>query len=92
LNNVITNDYTNYTIPEMLTAVVTNLVAGRTQLNPFYWSDMLPANPVYTETIVTTYTPISTPTFNLNTTYDFTSSNYQSVLVYVNDVILTVRL
>ena len=87
LNNVITNDYTNLTIPEMLTAVVTNLSAGRTQLNPFYWSDMLPANPVYTET-VTTYTPVSTPTFNLNTTYDFTTSNYQSVLVYVNDVIL----
>jgi hypothetical protein len=87
LNNVITNDYTNLTIPEMLTAVVTDLTAGRTQLNPFYWSDMLPANPVYTET-VTTYTPISTSTFNLNTTYDFTASNYQSVLVYVNDVIL----
>ena len=87
LNNVITNDYTNLTIPEMLTAVVNNLVAGRTQLNPFYWTDMLPASTVYTETVIT-YTPISTPTFNLNTTYDFTSSNYQGLLVYVNDVIL----
>jgi hypothetical protein len=87
LNNVITNDYTNLPIPDMLTAVITNLVAGRTQLSPFYWSDMLPANQTYTQTIVT-YTPISTPTFNLSTIYDFTSSNYQSVLVYVNDVIL----
>ena len=39
-------------------------------------------------TITTTYSAISTPTFNLNNTYDFTSSNYQSVLVYVNGVIL----
>ena len=87
LNAAITNDYTNYTIPEMLTAIVTDLVAGRTQLSPFYWTDMLPANPVYT-TITTTYSAVSTPTFNLNNTYDFTSSNYQSLLVYVNDVIL----
>ena len=89
LNAVVTTDYTNYTISDMLTAIVTQLVAGRTQTNPFYWTDMLPANPVYT-TATTTYSPISTPTFNLNTTYDFTNSNYQSVLVYVNDVLLQV--
>jgi hypothetical protein len=87
LSAAVTNDYTNYTVPDMLTAIVTYLVAGRTTNNPFYWSDMLPANPVNT-TSTTTYTAISTPTFNLNTTYNFTSSNYQSVLVYVNDVIL----
>jgi hypothetical protein len=87
LNAVVTTDYTNYTIPDMLTAVVTQLVAGRIQSNPFYWTDMLPANPVYTTT-TTTYSPVSTPTFNLNTTYNFTSSNYQSVLVYVNEVLL----
>jgi len=88
LENVIRNDYTNFTIPQMLTAVVTDLVAGRTNLNPFYWTDMLPASNVYAETR-TVYTVISTPTFQLNTTYDFTSSNYQSVLVYVNDHLLT---
>ena len=87
LSAAVTNDYTNYTIPDTLTAIVTYLVAGRTPNNPFYWSDMLPANPVNT-TSTTTYTAISTTTFNLNTTYNFTSSNYQSVLVYVNDVIL----
>jgi hypothetical protein len=88
LDNVIRNDYTNLTIPEMLTAVVTDLVAGRTDLNPFYWTDMLPASNVYAQTI-TTYTAISTPVFQLNRTYDFISSNYQSLLVYVNDRLLT---
>jgi len=87
LNAAVTTDYTNYTIPAMLTDIVTQLIAGRIQTNPFYWTDMLPANPVYTAT-TTTYSLISTPTFNLNTTYNFTSSNYQSVLVYVNDVLL----
>jgi hypothetical protein len=87
LDSVIRNDYTNYTIPAMLTAVMADINAGRTSLNPFYWSDMLPANPVYTES-TTTYTPISTPIFNLSTTYDFTSSNYKGLLVYVNDVLL----
>ena len=87
LNAAVTTDYTNYTIPDMLTAIVTQLVAGRVQNNSFYWTDMLPANPVYTQT-TTTYTAISTPVFNLNTTYDFTTSNYQSVLVYLNGVLL----
>jgi hypothetical protein len=90
LDAVVRNDYTNYTIPNMLTAVITDLVAERTQLNPFYWSDMLPGSAVYTET-QTVFTAISITTFPLNTTYDFTSSNYKSVLVYVNDVILTVN-
>jgi hypothetical protein len=87
LNAAITTDYTNYTIPNMLTAIVTQLVAGRTNINPFYWSDMLPGSKTYT-TITSTWTAISTPTFNLNQTYNLTSSNYQGVLVYVNDVIL----
>ena len=87
LNAAVTTDYTNYTIPAMLTSIVTQLIAGRTQTNPFYWTDMLPANSIYT-TVTSTYSPISIPKFNLNTTYNFTSSNYQSLLVYVNDVLL----
>jgi hypothetical protein len=89
LDTAVRNDYTNYSIPDMLTAVISDITTGRTQLNPFYWSDMLPASSVFSQT-TTTYTPISTPVFDLSTTYDFTSSNYQSVLVYVNNVLLTV--
>ena len=88
LNMVITNDYTNYTIPDMLTAVITDMNSGKISTNPFYWSDMLPASSVYTQS-VSTYTAISTPVFDLNTSYDFTSSNYQALLVYVNKELLT---
>ena len=87
LNMVITNDYTNYTIPNMLTAVITDMNLGKIEANPFYWSDMLPISSIFQQS-VTTYTPISIPTFDLNTTYDFTSSNYQGLLVYVNDELL----
>jgi hypothetical protein len=88
LDTVVRNDYTNYTIPDMLTAAIADITTGRTDVNPFYWSDMLPASSVYTE-LKTTITPISTNEFDLTTTYNFTNSNYQSVLVYVNDVLLT---
>jgi hypothetical protein len=48
---------------------------------------MLPANAVYSQS-TTVFTAITSKTFNLSTTYDFTSSNYKGLLVYVNDVIL----
>jgi len=87
LNTVVTEDYTNYTIPQMLEAAVAYMNSGKTENYPFYWSDMLPVTSIYKQT-TTTVTPISTNVFSLSTTYDFTSSNYQSVLVYVNDVLL----
>lgn len=89
LDTAVRNDYTNYTIPDMLTAVINDITTGRTQLNPFYWSDMLPASSVFNQTTYT-ITPISTPVFDLSTTYDFTSSNYQGLLIYVNDELLTI--
>jgi hypothetical protein len=89
LSTAVRNDYTNYTIPDMLTSIVSDINTGKTQYSPFYWSDMLPASPTFSQT-VTTITPISTSVFDLSTTYDFTSSNYKSLLVYVNDTLLTI--
>jgi hypothetical protein len=82
------NDYTNYTIPDMLTSIVAQIGLGQGANSPFYWSDMLPASSVYTQT-KNTITPISTNTFDLSRSYNFTESNYQSVLVYINDKLLT---
>ena len=88
LGMLITNDYTNLSIPDMLTTVIIQMNAGKTSVSPFYWSDMLPASKTFAQS-VTTYTAISRPEFDLNGIYDFTSSNYKSLLVYVNDVLLT---
>jgi hypothetical protein len=86
LNTAITNDYVNMTVPEILTAVITDLIAGRTSSNPFYWSDMLPGGNVYTES-TTVIGPITTNIFDTTQIYNYTSANYLGLLVYVNDVL-----
>ena len=90
LDNATAYDYTNYTIPDMLTAVITSINIGKTETYPFYWSDMLPANSGYTQSTVT-ITPISTDVFDLSRVYDFSSSNYQGLLVYLNNRLLTIN-
>lgn len=83
------NDYTNFSIPDMLTAAINDINAGKIENNPFYWSDMLPVSSVFTKRIIPV-TPISTDVFDLSTTYDFTSSNYKGLLVYLNDNLLLI--
>jgi len=90
LDTVTRNDYTNYTIPNMLTAAFNDINAGKIETSPFYWSDMLPASSIYTQNIVK-ITPISTNVFDLSTTYDYTSSNYKGLLVYLNDMLLMIN-
>ena len=88
LNQAVTGDYANMTIPEILNAVFAELNFGRTSSSPFYWSDMLPTGTVYTQ-LQTTVTPITDAVFDLTQVFNFTSANYQALLVYVNDRLLT---
>jgi len=76
-------DYTNQTIPDILNDILTNLGTGKTDKNPFYWSDMLPFSNVYTQTVYT-FSVTSTNTFDTNRIYNYTSSNYQALIVYLN--------
>ena len=81
-------DYINNTPTQVLDAVMAQIALGKSDISPFYWSDMLPAGQNYTET---TYpiTPISTNTFDTLQLYDYTESNYLGLLVYLNGTILT---
>ena len=88
LNQSVTGDYVNMTIPEILNAVFSELNIGKTSLSPFYWSDMLPTGTVYTP-LQTTVTPITGRVFDLTQVFNYTSANYQALLVYVNDRLLT---
>lgn len=81
-------DFENQTPTQVLDAVLQEITLGRSDISPFYWSDMLPSGEVY-ETRTTTYTVISSPVFDLATTYDYTSSNYKGLLVYLNGRLLT---
>ena len=82
LDTVVNNDYGTMTIPQVLDSAIAEITLGRTNLNPFYWSDMLPTGPVF-QTTTTKVTAITTATFNTLQTYDFTYSNYLGLLVYI---------
>jgi hypothetical protein len=89
LDLVANGDFENNTPTEILDSVLQELSLGRSNISPFYWSDMLPAGETYTENSYT-YSVISTPTFDTLQTYDFTSSNYLGLLVYLNGILLTI--
>ena len=88
LNAAVQGDYTNMSVAEILNAVFSEINIGRTSSNPFYWSDMLPTGTVYTQ-LQTTVTPITVQVFDLTQVYNYTSANYQALLVYINDRLLT---
>jgi len=81
-------EYQTMTVAELLDAAIAQINLGDTSLTPFYWSDMLPTGPTFTSS-VTTVNPITTQVFNLTQTYSYTTSSYQGLLVYVNNVLLT---
>ena len=87
LSTVISNDYGTMTIPEILDSAIAQITVGKTNLSPFYWSDMLPTGTTFISNS-TTVTQITTSVFNTVQTYNFTESNYLGLLVYLNDVLL----
>lgn len=80
-------DYVNNTPTQVLDAALDEISSTRTDISPFYWSDMLPHGGNYITTTYT-YSVISTPTFPTQLTYDFTQSNYQALSVYLNGTLL----
>jgi len=87
LENVIRNEWDNFTTAQILDSVITDMSLGKSEINSFFWSDMLPTGNVYTE-VIHTVTPITTGTFDTVQTYTFTSSNYLGLLVYLNNNLL----
>ena len=84
LETVIRNEYPIDTpVSQILDLAIYDIIKGRNESSPFYWSDMLPAGAVYTETS-TLITPITPPVFNTTQTYNFSSANYHGLLVYVS--------
>jgi hypothetical protein len=75
------------TVAQILDLGIRNITTSLTSSDPFYWSDMLPVGTNYTST-TTKINPITTNVFNTTQMYNFTSSNYLGLLVYVNNVLL----
>ena len=81
-------DFENLTATQVLDTVLQEISLGRSEISPFYWSDMITAGETYTENTYT-YSFISTPTFDTIQTYDFTASNYLGLSVFLNGILLT---
>ena len=77
----------NETVAQILDLGITYITKNSNNMSPFYWSDMLPVGTNYT-TNTTVVSPITGRTFNTTQMYNFTSSNYLGLLVYVNNVLL----
>jgi hypothetical protein len=75
------------TVAQIFDLAVSNITKSLTSSDSFYWSDMFPTGTNYTSN-TTIVNPITTQTFNTTQVYDFTSSNYLGLLVYVNNVLL----
>ena len=67
---------------------IAQIALNKNENSAFYWSDMIPSSETYTKTVYT-YSLISTNTFDTVNTYDFSTSNYQGLLVYLNNNLLT---
>jgi hypothetical protein len=87
LATAVANDYNNITVPAILDSILEEITSGKTEINSFYWSDMIPSGSVFNET-QSTFTSISTRTFDTLRVYNFESANYQGLLVYVNNRLL----
>ena len=87
LEKVVNTDWGNMSAAEILTSAVIEISLGKTAQSPFYWSDMIPCGSVYTENSFTV-TSISTNTFDTTQSYNFNSSNYLGLLVYLNNKLL----
>lgn len=87
LNAATQRDWENLSSSQILDQLFVELSIGKTENDPFYWSDMLPVGSVVVTNTVAV-TPITTNTFDTVNVYNFKSSNYQGLLVYVNDTLL----
>lgn len=81
-------DFENLTATQILDTVLQEISLGRSEISPFYWSDMITAGETYLETSYT-YSFVSTPVFDTIQTYDFTASNYLGLSVFLNGTLLT---
>jgi len=90
LENSILSEWGTYTTSQILDSIITDMSLGKSTVNSFFYSDMIPSGSVYTE-VNHTVTPITTGVFDTVQTYTFTSANFLGVLVYLNGNLLTLN-
>jgi hypothetical protein len=87
LENITRQEIQFQTAAELLDSAIETLNAGKGEMQPFYWSDMLPSGAVYSD-INYVISIVSINTFDTQQVYDYTSANFLALGVYLNDVLL----
>ncbi len=71
-----------YNASALLDSALDYITSVKNQEMPFFWSDMIPNKAPYIVNTYTFYNSVDTSTFPLSKIYNFTSANYDGVLVY----------
>ena len=67
----------------MLDDALDQIVASKSEEQPFFWSDMVPSKAPYISNAYSFANSLDVSIYKLSTTYDFTKANYNGVLVYL---------
>jgi hypothetical protein len=72
-----------YTPSEILDSALDQITDAKSQLNAFFWSDMLPNKSPYRSNTYTFNNSLDTSIYPLSQIYNFDTANYNGVLVYL---------
>ena len=93
VDTVQNTDYVQrYTPATILDSALDQIAAARSEINAFFWSDMLPSKTPYLSNTYTFNNDLDHTIYPLSQVYDFDAANYNSVLVYLQRTVDGVRL
>lgn len=76
-----------YTPAEILDDALDQITAAKSEINAFFWSDMLPNKSSYISNTYIFNNDLDRSQYPLSQIYNFESANYNGVLVYINRVV-----
>jgi hypothetical protein len=77
----------SYTSSIYLDSALEIISSSKSQEQPFFWSDMLPNKVPYASNAYNFNNDLETSIFPLTKVYDFSSANYDGVLIYVSRIV-----
>jgi len=84
IDTVNNSSYSTMLTPaQMLDNAIIQMNAARSNEQPFFWSDMLPAKAPYITNTYSFANSLDTSIYSLSQIYNFATANYNSVLVYL---------
>ena len=84
VDTVNNTNYTSILTPaQMLDGAMDQITASKTDSQPFFWSDMLPSKSAYISNTYSFANSLDVSIYPLTRIYNFSTSNYYSVLVYL---------